>query len=487
MKSDEFRARYKLLDRIASGSVLTFRAETPAGEKALVHILAGPAAEMQSLTFLMDRLSAADREFILETLDVEGTDVVVTRSLDDFESLPSWLKARRHGKARSEREAEPPAAAPAPEGPPPATPFGEPGEFTAIFKADREEVDAAFEEMLADSGPEAPSGPQPAGQESGTGEFTGLFGAVESEGAPAQPSVPKLEKAPEVEEASPLGEEPAEAGSEEPAAVRPEEPARAGPEEPATVEPEEPATAEPEEPGEFTRLFGVVPPAGESAPPSGVTGGEESSGRKPFIRWREDKADQSGPHSQPSIRWKKGAPEEAPPAKPGPPATPAPPPKPAPPPLASQADGGGEFTELFHPAPKSRPDPRAAGRPGREAADPAQRETRDYLRALGSSTPAYEAAPPPPPAPPPVAPLVAPPSSVPPAAGAAPPRRGPSEFTLVTSGESRRPGTSSGPAYEDEGEAEVAQGPRVRTLIIGLSLVIVAVIAVVVAFLIWGG
>ena len=51
------------------------------------------------------------------------------------------------------------------------------------------------------------------------------------------------------------------------------------------------------------------------------------------------------------------------------------------------------------------------------------------------------------------------------------------------------PGTSAvqPAAYEDEGEAEVAQGPRVRTLIIGLSLVIVAVIAVVVAFLIWGG
>jgi hypothetical protein len=75
---------------------------------------------------------------------------------------------------------------------------------------------------------------------------------------------------------------------------------------------------------------------------------------------------------------------------------------------------------------------------------------------------------------------------VPPAAGGPPAQRGPSEFTLVTSGESRRPGDSAGDGYAEEGDAQTAQGPRVRTLVIGLGLVVVAVIAVVVFFLVWG-
>jgi hypothetical protein len=364
MTGDEFQTRYKLRKRIAAGAVRSYEAHDSGGREVLVHVLAGRATDMQSLLTLLDRLEPQQSQAVIETIEVEGTRVVITEALEEFESLPAWLKQKLHGKLREKSEEA------APE---------EPDEFAELFGGD-------------DPGPQMEPGPPEEPEEEEPGEFTRLFGSAVESDAPLQP--------------------------------------------PHTTE-----------------------------PPHG----------KPFIRWREPSTEDTL-SKRPSVRWKKPAGESRPPPpEPPRPATPKPP-------------GPGEFTKLFNPEADSVPGPAepASADPALPGSGrPTDRETRDYLRALSSSPSVPDGALPPPPvpgqaAPPPIAPASAVPAAtpLPPTAG------GPSEFSLVTSGETQR--SDSGGHASDPSAGGASGAPRARTLVIGLSLIAAAVITIIIVFLIWG-
>jgi hypothetical protein len=90
MTGDEFRARYQLLKRVTEAGVGTFHAVGPGGAVVMVHVFTGPE-QAERAAEATQRLLPVDRTRILETLDVEGSPVLVTKFLLDFVSLESWF------------------------------------------------------------------------------------------------------------------------------------------------------------------------------------------------------------------------------------------------------------------------------------------------------------------------------------------------------------------------------------------------------------
>ncbi len=450
MKPEEFQTRYNLAKRLTKKGIRSYEATDPGGRPVMVHVLGVPAAKAERLLELLAQLDPESKTAIIEVFDVESTPVVVTRVLEDFESLPGWLKSRIKV-----------TEAGAPQG----DTVDEPGEFTRLFMAAADPETppdaAAFEEPATGVPDAEPALPEPEAAEAG--EFTGLFGPV-SEPPPASEAPPRPQEPPAT--ATPEPSEPDDfTGLFGPA--QPEIPEPPEPERPEDRHPE--PEPEPKEPGDFTRLFGVEQKPEAAAPPP--TG--ESKQKKPVIRWRETAPEQTEPQLKPVVRWKKGKPLEPEP----------------PPPL--KPEGPGEFTKLFRPAAETEGPP-----PGQlkvpespRPASPLDRPTHDYLKALDASVPVREEGPgsggPPPPVPPPVIPpSAAPPVDAPPATPPPPTKDGPSEFTLVVSGGTQRPEASgSGSALDSsEYEAPPRAAPSTRVLLMGLGGILLLIILLVVLF-----
>src|SRR3989442_3415574 len=313
MTLDEFRAKYRLQNRLTQRGVASYQALDSSGRVVMVHSLdSASRGEVDHVRSLTHRLDAVDRKKILEILDVDGAPVLVTEYLQGFQTLTQCLEIR----TRSTRT-EPRAPAVEPNRPPR-------GEFTQLFgpaevpKTPVLERPATASSPTASAPPAPPaagdftrmfgsvqqtvSGPperpavakeSPAQETPGAGEFTGLFGALSDRGAPAPPSLP-----------------------------------------PAT-----PATAKgPTPPGDFTQLFGPgagAPPAAPSEPPP-----VPDEQPKVVVRWRDRPPAESPPPpsaAKPQIRWKPSGPSEDI-GRPGRPAASPPPPSPP-----------GEFTRLFGP------------------------------------------------------------------------------------------------------------------------------------------
>src|SRR6185437_243742 len=100
MTSAEFSARYQLLKPVADGKVRTLNALAVAnGKVVMVHYLVGTADENNALLARVRALPDIERLRLIEILDVEGHQVVVTQFLQGFESLDVWLSSHTPGGA----------------------------------------------------------------------------------------------------------------------------------------------------------------------------------------------------------------------------------------------------------------------------------------------------------------------------------------------------------------------------------------------------
>jgi hypothetical protein len=204
MTSDEFSARFRLLKCITENGVHSYTAlELATGRAVMVHFLdsAAPSAS-QALLRRLAQLPPAERARVSETLEVDGSSVVVTQVLQDFETLPTWVNARVAEqptikiRIRTDRQrpATPPAF-PAPPAVPPA-PARPAGDFTMLFGSPPTPSDAgpvappfaaqaaAGEPSITPEKPAAPARPA-------SGGFTEIFTRAAMAGdVPADPAAP---------------------------------------------------------------------------------------------------------------------------------------------------------------------------------------------------------------------------------------------------------------------------------------------------------
>ncbi|MEO7986130.1 MAG: hypothetical protein ABI766_06320 [Gemmatimonadales bacterium] len=123
MTTDEFNARYTLLNQIAHGKSRTFMAQEAGSERAvMVHFLTEDRHPPGSaIAGLVERLAPPDRAKVLEILPVNLSTAVVTQTLEPFDRFDAWLQSRL-----AEIPAPPPVAHP----PAPSAQ----GEFTSLFQ-----------------------------------------------------------------------------------------------------------------------------------------------------------------------------------------------------------------------------------------------------------------------------------------------------------------------------------------------------------------
>lgn len=153
MISDEFRAKYQLINQVTDDDgVRTFHAVASTGAAVMVHFLDGGAAQEDAVRAQVEALTPDARKRIMDTGEVDGTPFLVTGFILDFVSLAQWLAENRAAGVAPAAGGEPgtpaavpadhgapetPTAAPAPPAPDPApgaaSAPAEPGEFTRLF------------------------------------------------------------------------------------------------------------------------------------------------------------------------------------------------------------------------------------------------------------------------------------------------------------------------------------------------------------------
>ena len=287
MTLEEFRAKYRLQQRLTQRGVASYHAVDSSGRVVMVHSLdSASREEVDHVRGMIHQLNAADRKRILEILDVDGVPVIVTEYLQAFQALAPWLEVRTRGALAA------PTVPTAPSKGPPR------GEFTQLFGP------AEIPKTPIVESPKSPT-PTPAG-----GEFTQLFGAI----GPAAADSHKTPEGP----STPLSPAPLAA-------------------------PAPPAAPPPPTAGEFTRLFGAIKDEPAGAAPTEPTPGATptppaAEQPKIVVRWRDSAPPEPPPPAaaKPQIRWKASGTDEV--AQPEPPAPRAPSPK-----------GPGDFTRLFGP------------------------------------------------------------------------------------------------------------------------------------------
>jgi hypothetical protein len=250
MTGQEFKAKYQLLKKVSDGRLTTYHALASNGAVVMVHLIDASAAEEHAeLLVLIDRLGPADRERVLVIDDVDGTPLIVTRFLLDFQDLRDWLEAGARAAVgpdltRDAFAARSPAPPPIPSPAPEST---APGEFTRMFRAPAAPATPAPPAPAPADAPERaePAGPGVGGTTSGPGEFTKIFGAV----SPGEVSAQREDSVVSLPAPQPVS--------------------RSGPPMPPaeTVPPTRQAPVPSKEPGEFTRTFGS-PNAPREAPPT---------------------------------------------------------------------------------------------------------------------------------------------------------------------------------------------------------------------------
>lgn len=255
MTRDDFQSRYRLLQTARrSGGAITHHALSPEGAVVMVHFLDGDPDLVASLLERIESAGPSIADRVIERTEVEGTPVLVTRFIMDFEGLDGWLPPLppgtsglgappEEGAAKGSREVE---ASPTPGAPlerePPGTGGSDdgPGEFTRMFRAVGGDGGAPSESPPAppaEPPPPAPAAPPPVAPPpaaDGPGEFTRQFGRLD-------PPVPAPDDV--------------SAGPPPPAAPPAEPPPPAPPAAPPAAPPP-PADG----PGEFTRQFGRLDP-----------------------------------------------------------------------------------------------------------------------------------------------------------------------------------------------------------------------------------
>lgn len=319
MTRDEFESRYRLLQQVTrAGEAETHHALGPAGAVVMVHFLTGELATR--IRSLMAEPESARPDRILETVDVEGSPVLITKFIMDFEDLATWLEAEDVSVAPP-----PPAPQPSDEG----ESEGEPGEFTKLFAAP---------DLPEPADPSPPPDGSPAEARSATdvdrpGEFTRLFRARTPEGEPEAGAEPDVEAEPEPESS------PGPGASGTPSTSETVDPGRDASRDPS---PGGEKDGEDREPGELTRLFqGMERPEPEprssgkdvgTPPAEGGAGtgreGEPPSGPSEFTRLFQSPPEVGRPPETPRTAPSSSSSQPSPP--PPPPTPPPPPPPPTP-------------------------------------------------------------------------------------------------------------------------------------------------------------
>ncbi|MBA4156465.1 MAG: hypothetical protein H0X65_03195 [Gemmatimonadetes bacterium] len=176
MTSSEFPARYRLLKQVTEGSVKTFHALARSGAVVMVHFLEGPEEERRELLRLIEQLSAQERRHVLKVEEQDGRIAVVTKFFLEFESLHGWLAENARGSAPMAARASEAAPEPA---------AHTPGEFTLLFESPLAGRDAVKgrESTAARADNAGPADASPA-------EFTRLFRAAAGDHPAAPPDPP---------------------------------------------------------------------------------------------------------------------------------------------------------------------------------------------------------------------------------------------------------------------------------------------------------
>ena len=95
MTLEEFRAKYRLQQRLTQRGVASYHAVDSSGRVVMVHSLdSASREEVDRVRGMIHQLNAADRKRILEILDVDGVPVIVTDYLQVFQTLAQWLEVR---------------------------------------------------------------------------------------------------------------------------------------------------------------------------------------------------------------------------------------------------------------------------------------------------------------------------------------------------------------------------------------------------------
>lgn len=200
MTRDDFQSRYRLLQTARrSGGAITHHALSPEGAVVMVHFLDGDPDLVASLLERIESAGPSIADRVIERTEVEGTPVLVTRFIMDFEGLDGWLPPLppgtsglgappEEGAAKGSREVE---ASPTPGAPlerePPGTGGSDdgPGEFTRMFRAMGGDGGAPSESPPAppaEPPPPAPAAPPPVAPPPAAdepGEFTRQFGRLD--------------------------------------------------------------------------------------------------------------------------------------------------------------------------------------------------------------------------------------------------------------------------------------------------------------------
>lgn len=274
MDGDEFTRRYQLLKKLVEGTVTTYLARAASGDRVMTHFLQGRHAAQ-----LLDRLDALPEErrrHLRTVTDLDGTPVVVTDYLDDFDSFRSWTSSS--GSETPETGDSEPAESDGP------------GEFTHLFEAPGSDAGAAPDGVEgSDAGagdtPQAPdsaskpSDPPSEPSEAGSdepGEFTRLFQApTAGEGSGEEGSAPPDEGsvAPEEESAPPDARDPAPDPTEPTHDARESEPGQR--ERPRAADAEAPGESAPSGDRPFLFRSPVQGEASDETAEPAASGGEE--------------------------------------------------------------------------------------------------------------------------------------------------------------------------------------------------------------------
>ncbi len=245
MTNEELRMKYRLVKLVDDHEVRTYHAENAAGHLVMVHFLP-PSPDDARLFDLLDSLNSVDRRRVVERLEVDGAQVLVTEYLQGFQSLQAWLETRpRQGR----------------------TPV--PGEFTRIFGR----MDASKLGGHATPRGEPPASPLE-GHESARG-WTALFGPGSAPPV-AEPSAGASPRRREPPAGAPPPDPRPPKSAETPPTKKPvvrwrEQPPDASRSAPPAAPPPQRAAGSPRSsPGDMTQLFG--PPDGRLADPLSAQG-----------------------------------------------------------------------------------------------------------------------------------------------------------------------------------------------------------------------
>lgn len=350
-----FYLKYELLRLVREDVAKTFLAtEKSTRREVYLHLVEGRNVE------LVDRLkrlrTQSQSPAALQIIDIgefAGSYYIATEVLEGFEGLSAWVDAALKG---SGDDAGSPAPAASARKPAPRAGAGQPPRL--VGHLDREPAEReATEREPAERKPAEREPAAEANERTERDRFDDLFGHKAKQSSAPEPAEPAAKEPPADEPGEftrafgggELQEKVDRAARERTAteAAEPAEPAPASAAEreqapraeapPKAEAPEKAEAPQKKEPGEFTRLFGSAPAAGDPPP--------------------------------------KTAQEPAPPPEPPKQPPPQPPPPREPPPASAGEDdvgGPGEFTRLFGRAPETppstpRPAQRATPRPGAEA------------------------------------------------------------------------------------------------------------------------